>query len=165
MEKKIAVVCRLDGETVRGTVFVGENNRLSDILNVSPQAQEFLSLTEVSIYDDRMRLVAREPFMALNKRRIVYVVEDHLAPQVRQLKELVSNELYDRALEMLLPLLERYEEEGELHYLAGVVYSALGERERAVEHFERAMERVLDKDFAKVIVSRADEVRGSSIQA
>ena len=149
--ERLAIVCDLCDRRITGEVTVGAGNRVSDLLNTSTTAHEFLSLTDVSVFDDDDRLLAHHRFMSLNKRFIRSIVEDERAPVLARVKHLVSVENYERAWEEMEYLLTNFSRDAETFYVAGVVAQALGRQDLALEHFKSARGLSVAEKFQKMV--------------
>ena len=149
--ERLAVLCDLCDSWVAGEVTVGAGNRVSDLLNTSTTANEFLSLTDVSVFDNDNRLIAYHRFMSLNKRFIRSVVEDERAPALARVKHLVSLENYERAWEEMEYILLNFSKDAETYYVAGVVKQELSDLDKAVEYFKVARALAVADKFQKMV--------------
>lgn len=147
----LTIVCDMGGQVVRGEVVVGENNRVSDLLNQESHSQQFLALTSVSVFDDQHRLVARHRFMSLNKRFIRTVVEDDVAPVLAEAKHHLAREDHEKAWEALEPLMSTGSADAETFYLAGITARGRGHGEAGVEYFRKARALTLEEAFRNII--------------
>ncbi len=159
--ERLAIVCDLCDRRVTGEVTVGVGNRVSDLLNSSTTAHEFLSLTDVSVFDSDDRLLAHHRFMSLNKRFIRSIVEDERAPVLARVKHLVSVENYERAWEEMEYILGNFPRDAETHYVAGVVSQALGKPDDALEHFKAARGLSVAEKFQKMVNGHLENMENS----
>ena len=116
-----------------------------------PRDPSFLALYNVTILDPERRVVKRVPEILINLRHVHWVLEDDLAPQMDRIKELMAGEDPDAALSELERLLAVTAADGEILYLAGIVYQNGGHDERAFDCFSRALQLTLDEKVRTVI--------------
>lgn len=118
---------------------------------VVPPDPSFLALYNVTILDSERRVLKRLPELLVNLRHVVWVQEDDLAPQMDRIKQLLASEDPEAALADLERLLTVTAADGELLYLAGVVYQHAGNDERAYDHYSRALQLTSDEKVRSVI--------------
>lgn len=63
---------------------------------------------------------------------------------VKEVKQLMKKQQYEKAQHLLLPLLESQETSGDIFYLLASTYDALGDEGSAVTYYEQALEKDLD---------------------
>lgn len=156
--ERLAIVCDLVDRRIAGEVTVGAGNRVSDLVNSSPPANEFISLTNVSVFDNDDRLVAHHRFMAVNKRYVRTIIEDERTPVLGRIKHLISIESYDQATDEIEYLMANFPRDAETYYLAGVVAAAQSDVEQARELFQKARGLAVEEKFQKMITGHLDEL-------
>jgi len=149
--ERLGIVCDLVDRRVAGEVTVGAGNRVSDLLNTSTTANEFLSLTNVSVFDGDNRLVGHHRYMALNKRFIRSVVEDERTPVLEQVKHLLATDNLERAWDEVEYLLGNHPRDAETYYVAGMVAQAMGKSDTAAANFRFARGLATEEKFLKLI--------------
>jgi hypothetical protein len=95
----------------------------------------FVTLIEATILDHDHRIVKRVARLALNRRYIIYFMDDEMAPYLDRIKAMVSAEDYDGA-------------QGELERLLS---QRLGNDERAKECLARALGLTVDEKLRTII--------------
>src|SRR5688572_26426692 len=157
-QENLPVVCVTERGSVRGRirprprpVALAEADTPVIPELVLPPDPSFLALYDVTILDHERRVMKRLPELLVNLRHVVWVQEDDLAPQMDRIKQLLANEDTDAALADLERLLAVSAVDGEILYLAGVVYQHAGQDERAYDHYSRALQMTTDEKVRGVI--------------
>lgn len=153
-QENLPVVCVLAGHTIRGRIRPRPRVEVSEDGPVEfplPRDPNYLALYNVTILDADRRVSKRVPELLVNLRHVHWVVEDDLAPQMDRIKSLMAGEDTDSALSELERLLTSSAQDGEVLYLAGIVYQTAGNEERAFDCFSRALQLTTDEKVRAVI--------------
>ena len=68
------VIIQTETNRIRGNIHLRENERIKDALNTS---EEFIAMTAVKVFDQEgLSLLYETGFLALNRTKVVWVVED-----------------------------------------------------------------------------------------
>jgi hypothetical protein len=152
--ENLPVVCVNSNGRVRGRIRPRPRPEPTDEVTLEmplPRDPLFLALYNVTILDVEHRVVKRVPELLVNLRHVHWVMEDDLAPQMDRIKALMAGEDSDAALSELERLLAVTTPDGELLYLAGIVYQNSGAEDRAFDCFSRALQLTLDEKVRSVI--------------
>ncbi|MBI4860024.1 MAG: tetratricopeptide repeat protein [Candidatus Riflebacteria bacterium] len=154
-QENLAVICVTELGVIKGRIRVPVDESMPDGSHASGPGDGggtvFLHLVDVTVFDHQKRILKRVPRLALNRRYIVYFVEDEMALELDRVKAMISGDDYEGALAELERLLSVMPREGELLYLAGVTYHRSGQEDKARDCFRRALELTLDEKLAGVI--------------
>lgn len=72
--KAVAVIVQTGSNRMRASMHLRENERIKDALNTS---DDFIALTGVKVFDEQgLTLLYETPFLAINRRRMIWVIED-----------------------------------------------------------------------------------------
>jgi hypothetical protein len=71
--RKVKVAVSMPGYRIEGLISVPEGQRASDFLNA--QRYQFVSLTEVKVYDWQGEFLEDKEYLAVNKERISWIAE------------------------------------------------------------------------------------------
>ena len=153
-QENLPVVCVSGQTTIRGRIRPRPRTETpedgpSEV--AMPRDPSFLALYNVTILDPERRVVKRVPELLVNLRHVHWVIEDDLAPQMDRIKELMAGEDTDAAVSEMERLLTASAHDGEVLYLAGIVYQNGGNEEKAFDSFSRALTLTLDEKVRAVI--------------
>lgn len=153
-QENLPVVCVLAGSTIRGRIRPRPRPEPTDDGPTEfalPRDPNYLALYNVTILDSDRRVLKRVPELLINLRHVHWVIEDDLAPQMDRIKSLMAGEDTDAALSELERLLTSNAQDGELLYLAGIVYQSAANEDKAFDCFSRALQLTLDEKLRTVI--------------
>ena len=153
-QENLPVVCVCATGRVRGRIRPRPRPEPTDDQMIElplPRDPLLLALYNVTILDTDHRVVKRVPELLVNLRHVHWVMEDDLAPQMDRIKALMAGEDTDAALSELERLISVTAADGELLYLAGIVYQNGGHEDRAFDCFSRALQLTLDEKMRSVI--------------
>lgn len=153
-QENLPVVCVSASATIRGRIRPRPRHDAPEdgpVEFLLPRDPSYLALYNVTILDTERRVVKRVPELLVNLRHVHWVMEDDLAAQMDRIKELMAGEDPDAALSEMERLLAGTAHDGEIMYLAGIVYQNSGNDERAFDCFSRALQLTLDEKVRTVI--------------
>ena len=74
-KREFPVMIQTGTNRLRGFLHLREDERLKDVINSS---EEFIAVTQVELFDQEgKQALLKTDFLALNRRQIIWVVEDH----------------------------------------------------------------------------------------
>lgn len=157
MELKLGqrVLLVTEKNTIRGRVGATPTTPTTP-LGDDEEPKLFIELIEATILDPEGRIDRKVSKVHVNPRYIIYWMEDEHAVRAAKVKMMIDREDYESALGELTPLLGETEGDGDLYYLAGIAYRAMGSTEEASVAFTKALGYTKDPRLRAVIQRHLD---------